>query len=252
MAASRSSLSVLVVSHPLYHPGPHWYWMYCGSPASLENGLVLVGRHPSALLSGVSENRQLGRVVRLGQRVGVTLGSLGGLQDRARVRSAGVVDHLFQVTVPGVVHGRGNSLILCTGSSVVATAVVFGLQTNKRGADRSMDMACGTSSSQYVRDSPVGNPWRDSLFSAEGYWDVFDGEGRSGSRRPPRRLRLVSTSLATTSVSGSLGRRRAAASYLATSSTSASLTREVRGLALRDLREWRDRGSSPPRGMCKS
>jgi len=142
--------------------------MYCGSLASLANGLVLVGRHPSALLLRVFENLQLGRVVHPGQRVGVTLGSSGGLQDQARVHSAGVV-HLFQVTVSGAAHGHVSSSILCTGSSVVAAAVVFGLQTNKRWTDRSMDMACGTSSSQYVRDSPVGNPWRDSLFSAEGY-----------------------------------------------------------------------------------
>lgn len=106
--------------------------MYCGSLASLANGLALVGRHPLVLLLQVSENHQFGRVVHLGQRVGVSLGSLDDLQDQARVHSAGVVDHLVQVKVPEVARERGSSSILCTSSSVVAMAVVFGLQTNKR------------------------------------------------------------------------------------------------------------------------
>lgn len=116
---------------------------------------------------------------------------------------------------------------------------------------RSMNTTCGVSSSQYARDSPTGTPWRASFFSTEGYRDVLGDEGRSNSRRPSRRLRLVSISLVTMSVSGSLGRRRAATSCLATSSPSLFLTREARGLTLRDLRERRDRGGSST-GMYES
>ena len=81
---------------------------------------------------------------------------------------------------------------------------------------------------------------------------MFDGEGRSGSRRLSRRLRLVSTSLMIRSVSGSRGRRRAAASRLTVSSASVSFTREVLGLVLRDRRERRDRGLSSSTGTYES
>ena len=59
------------------------------------------------------------------------LGSLDGRQDQAHARSAEVVGHLFRVTALEVVLGRGSSWIPCTGSSVVVTGVVFGLQINK-------------------------------------------------------------------------------------------------------------------------
>ena len=123
--------------------------------------------------------------------------------------------------------------------------------SEQKGPGQSINIARGISSSRHARDSPIRTPWRTSFFSAEGYRDVLGDEGRSDSRRPSRRLRLVSTSLVITSVSGSLGRRRAAASCLATSSPSLFLTREVRGLALRDRRERRDRGGSSA-GMYES
>jgi len=118
----------------------------------------------------------------------------------------------------------------------------------QKRSGRSMNTACMISGSRYARDSPVGTPWRASFFSTEGYRDVLGDEGLSGSRRPSRRLRLVSTSLVTASDSGSLGRRRIATSCLAASSSSLFLTREIRGLALRDRRDRRDRGG-PSVGM---
>ena len=65
------------------------------------------GQHPLALLSRVSENRQFGHVVRLGQRGVVVLGSSNDWRDQDRVRSAEMVDDLFQTAVLEEVHERG-------------------------------------------------------------------------------------------------------------------------------------------------
>ena len=65
------------------------------------------GRYPLDLLSRASENRQLGHVVRLGQRGVAALGSSNDRRDQGRVRSAEMVDGLFRADVLGEVHDRG-------------------------------------------------------------------------------------------------------------------------------------------------
>ena len=137
---------------------------------------MLVGPHPSALFFEISES---GHVDPLDQRVAVVPSSSNGQQDQVHVHFA-AVDHFFREAALGPARGRGSSLIPCTGSAAVVTAVVFGLQMKKGAQHRSMNNVRGISSSQYARVSPIGSPWRDSLFSAGG---VLDGEGRSASRR---------------------------------------------------------------------
>ena len=107
--------------------------MHRDSPASLVDGLVPAGQHPLVLLLWVSESRQLGHVVHLGQRGAVIPGSLNGWQDQVHGRSAGVVDRLFRETVLEVAHGRGSSWIPYTGSFGVVAVCVFGLQMSRKG-----------------------------------------------------------------------------------------------------------------------